>query len=147
MNAISLDCFSKVVAELKTGLSREYDRGVNRDLSQQRHQQVFKRNITKVLQAIYRQALTELQRLTFEDENQGDEKIREQELGPELLRCFDGVIEEIILYALHKHRSSCALSNFPDEHNPSPDYIAQVIEETSRDWAAFVRQVNMTVVN
>ena len=141
--------FRGMVSGLKTGMTRQYDRGVNRDLSQQRYEHVFKRNVTMVLREIYQQALAELQQLAFDKKCLESEKNKDQgtDLSSELLQSFDGVIEELILYALQKHRGSCALSNFPAEHNPSKDYISDVIEGVSQDWSAFARQVNIAVAS
>jgi monoamine oxidase len=147
INAINLASFSNAVNGMKAGIKHAYDRGVNRDLSQQQYQDVFRRNVTRVLREIYQQALAKLQQLTLEKESVGSEQSKEKhnDLCTMLLQSFDGVIEELILYALHKHRSSCALSNFPAEHNPGADYITEVIEEASRDWSAFAQQVNNMV--
>lgn len=38
-------------------------------------------------------------------------------------------------YVITQHRTSCALSNFPDEHKP--DYIAEVIQLTEMEFADF----------
>lgn len=144
VNDVRLAGFRDTVIRLKAGMKHAYDRGVNRDLSQQRYQQVFRRNVTTVLRETYQQALAEWQQQPFENESQGNQKNLDQghELSPKLLQNFDGVIEELILYALKKHRGSCALSSFPDEHNPSAEYLSEVIDETSRDWSAFTLQVN-----
>lgn len=138
-----LTSFHDVVANLQSGMKREYDRSVNRDLSQQQYQDVFRRNVTMVLKSIYQQSLNSLEQLLIEDGSADKQELnRGQELSSKLLQSFDGVIEELIIYALQKHRSSCALSNFPDEHNPSEEYLSEVIEETSRDWSAFTMRFN-----
>lgn len=146
-NTIKLADFRNAIDELKAGMKREYDRGVNRDLSQQRNQDVFRRNVTTVLRENYQQALARLQQLMFENGSPANKQSEDQDhaLSAKLLQSFDGVIEELIVYALQKHRSSCALSNFPDEHHPSEAYLAKVIEDTSRDWSAFAVQVNNMV--
>lgn len=148
-NAIYLTNFRNTVNDLSAGMRREYDRSVNRDLSEQQFQDVFRRNITMVLRETYQQALARLQQLTHENEGLSNKQTKDQhqELSLTLLQSFDGVIEELIVYALQKHRSSCALSNFPDEHNPSEAYLSEVIEETSRDWSHFTLQVNNLLAN
>jgi hypothetical protein len=143
INKINLARFQIEVTDLQSGMRREYDRSVNRDLSQQQYQYVFRRNVTMVLRDIYQQVLSSLEQLLLETDSADNQKInRDMELSSKLLQSFDGVIEELIIYALQKHRSSCALSNFPDEHNPSEEYLSEVIEETSRDWSAFTMQIN-----
>ena len=133
--------FDQYVAGLTPGINRQYDRGVNKDLSQQKWQGLFKRNVAFVLKQTYEDSLKYLQHLSME--NKG--VVLEQQLlniVEQILHPFEDLRNELIQYALYKHRTSCALSNFPEEHNPSQDYINEVIEITSRDWKIFTFQVN-----
>jgi hypothetical protein len=141
----NLTDFEQYVTQLKQSMKRLYDRSVNKDLSQQNWQDLFKRNVTSVLQQAYKDGLAQLQSVSFgadssETEN-GFSKATVQALKP-----FDGFVDELVQYALQKHRTSCALSNFPDEHNPSQDYIAEVLQETAKDWQEFTLQVNAVVL-
>jgi len=133
--------FANTVQGIRVGIKRQYDRSVNKDLSQQNSQDLFLRNVTAVLQQVYQEALAKLQQLPLSELGL-ESKDGSAEFITQLQKPFDGMIEELIHYALQKHRSSCALSNFPDEHNPSPEYLAQVIDTTSWDWSAFILQVN-----
>jgi hypothetical protein len=140
-SAASLAGFHQYVNDLKQTAKRQYDRNINKDLSSQNWQNLFKRNVVAVLQQVYEASLVQLGTLHF-----GTEKMESEDgfspIAIQALKPFDGVVDDIIQYALQKHRTSCALSNFPDEHNPSEDYIAEVIQETGRDWQAFASQVN-----
>jgi hypothetical protein len=138
--AMNLAGFEHYVMGLLPGIKRQYDRGVNRDLSQQQWQDLFQRNVTAVLQQTYQEAFTQLQQMATEREDPqalapGDDLTRQ------ILKPFHILIDELIQYAVQKHRSSCALSNFPEEHNPSQAYIAQVLHDIDRDWSAFVSKV------
>lgn len=137
--ALRLDDLERHVSSLLPGIKRQYDRGVNRDLSRQQWQDLFKRNITVVLQQAYQDALIQLQQLASERENLSEKK-KDGRLE-QVLTAFHMLIDELMQYALQKHRSSCALSNFPEEHNPSQAYIAQVLQQVDRDWSAFESQV------
>ena len=120
------------IASLMPGAKRQYDRNVNRDLSQQNASGTFERNIIAVLNETYEAALKHLQRLpagTIESS------------ATEIRHSFDEFIAELIQYALQKHRSSCALSNFPQEHNPAKDYISAVLTEVQAEWNRFVLQI------
>lgn len=143
-NTTSLAHFDQYVAELKQRVKRQYDRGVNRDLSRQNWRDLFKRNITAVLKQAYEDSVIQLQSMDFDPERaeleNGFSSLAVQTLTP-----FNGFIEDLMQYALQKHRTSCALSNFPEEHQPSEDYVAEVIQETARDWQAFALQVNNIV--
>lgn len=133
--------FHDFVEGQRRAIKRQYDRSVNKDLSQQNSQDLFGRNVSVVLQQVYQQALMELRRLSFPESDLESADGRE-EFATQLLKPFDGMIEELIQYALQKHRSSCALSNFPAEHNPSPEYLERVIAAASREWSLFAAQVD-----
>lgn len=122
------------VSAQKANARRRYDRKVNMDLSRQNSQQLFKRNITAVLNQCFDETRCEMQRQQEAAHEGGVVKA----WLPQLLAEYEGLIDDLIDYALNKHRSSCALSNFPEEHNPSRDYLAEVLSQVSRDWSAFV---------
>ena len=141
-NTTSFADFGQYVTGLRQLMKRQYDRNVNRDLSRQNWQKLFKRNLTSVLKQAYEDSLAQLQSVYYEPQELQAEK---GELIIEALKPFDGFVEELVQYALHKHRTSCALSNFPDEHRPSSDYMVEVIQETAKDWQVFVTGVETIV--
>jgi hypothetical protein len=132
----SQDNFLQYITGLKPGMKRQYDRHVNRDLSQQNSQGVFRRNIIVVLDEVYDVVLKKLKQSPS-----GTIEVS----TTEILGAFDGFIEELIQYALQKHRGSCALSNFPEEHNPDKHYIAEVLAEVQKGWNAFTFQVERII--
>ena len=121
----SLESFSQYVAQLKQGMKRQYDRNINKVLSSQNWNDLFKRNVIAVLKQTYQDSLLQLQEASVSPckaQQQGFSA-----LAIQTLQVFNGMVDELLLYALQKHRSSCALSNFPPEHNPSEAYIDEVI--------------------
>lgn len=144
-NAANFAGFTGYVAQLKQSMKRQYDRGVNKDLSQQNWQDLLKRNVTWVLKQGYKDALSHLQSMTFAPQGVSAEK-DDSPLSVQALKPLDGLIDELMQYALQKHRTSCALSNFPDEHKPSQDYIADVLQQADKDWQEFVWQVKAAVL-
>jgi len=139
-NTTNLAGFEQYVTKLKQSIKRNYDRSVNKDLSQQNWQGLFKRNVTAVLQQAYKDALVQLRTVSFVPDGEMADGI--SRISVQALKSFDALIDELMQYALQKHRTSCALSNFPDEHKPSQEYIAEVIQEAEQDWRDFVSQVN-----
>lgn len=106
------------------GLKRGYQRGVNRDLSQHQCEGLFER-----------QTLALIDNLMAESDgllNQAEQKTEKpwQELQARLQEHKN----ELVQYALHFNRTSCALSNFPDEHTPSSDYITSVLIQIETKW-------------
>ncbi len=126
--------FQAYATELKRCLPRQYERSINRDLSRQQSQDLFIRNVTATLQHAYDEALQRLRELPFTEANP-------KPSAQDVLQPFAGLSDELIQVALQKHRTSCALSNFPDEHKPNRDYIAAVLEAVEKDRLAFAARV------
>lgn len=143
-NATSLAGFSQYVSELKQTVKRQYDRNINKDLSRQNWQGLLRRNVIIILQQVYEDSLVQLQTVYFNPEKMEVENGISQ-FAIQALKPFDGFIDGVIQYALQKHRTSCALSNFPEEHNPSEDYIVEVFQQAVKDWQAFASKVNTLV--
>lgn len=137
----SLEIFFQYVTELKQGIKRQYDRNINKDLSRQNWQDLFKRNVTSVLQQAYNDSLVKLRAASLNPEK-AESQHQFSSLAIQALKPFEGLVDDTMQYALQKHRSSCALSNFPDEHQPNAEYIAEVTQETDQDWRAFASEVN-----
>jgi len=144
--ATSLANFEHYVNELRPVIRRQYDHCVNNDLSQQNWQNLLKRNTVEVLKQVYDHSLTQMQQLSPDLIKTRKVKKACQTSGQDnILKYFDGFMEEFIQYAIQKHRSSCALSNFPQEHNPSREYIADVLLEANHEWEHFVFQTRSII--
>lgn len=113
---------------LRQQIQRQYDRAVNRDLSRQNWQGLFGRNVRQVLQDLYAELLMQ----------------SEQGMDEDALQQISSLPETLMQYALQKHRTSCALSNFPEEHMPDSAYVAEVIQITEQDWQAFLLKLDST---
>ena len=114
---------------LKAQARREYDRAINRDLSRHQFEGMLKRNITTVLQQVYKQAIEDVNNLVTDNH---------EHIVNVVIRALDGFGADMMGYVLQKHRGSCAISNFTMEHNPSPAYINETLEQLEKDWQAFV---------
>jgi monoamine oxidase len=141
IDSTSLESFFQSITELKQGIKRQYDRNINKDLSRQNWQDLFKRNVTSVLQQAYNDSLIKLRAASLSPET-AESQHQFSSLAIQALKPFEGLVDDLMQYALQKHRTSCALSNFPDEHQPSIEYIAEVTQETDQDWRAFASEVN-----
>ena len=141
LNAASLAQFSRAVAGYKVSMQRLYQQKLATDLSQQQWHECFQRNVLFVLEHVYDQALAELINLAFDSSlyhvNRGFSQLTQQ-----VLAIFDGFTDEFLLFVVDKHRTSCALSNFPDEHKPDKTYVNQVKREIAVLWQNFALNVN-----
>ncbi len=99
-------------------MNRNYLRAINRDLARHNSKDLFLRNVMGVL----RDALTEIQR------NPLIESVDSDLLHTRLCQLNQDFIDA----AVKHNRSSCAVSNFPQEHNPPNTVIAQVLSQCER---------------
>ena len=129
-------------------LKREYQRGINRDLSQHQWQGMFARQLANCMGQLFNyssqlhaQLLNPTQDGTLENtttENCGANPGKNH--SDQLTTLTAQTKETLIEFALHHNRSSCALSNFPDEHLPSGEYLASALAETERLWQQWLQQ-------
>jgi monoamine oxidase len=94
-----------------------------------------------VLEQTYDEALAYLKTLPFDSAGASVNRGL-SELTKHVLAAFDGFIDEFILFVVDKHRTSCALSNFPDEHKPDKTYLHQVRHDIAGLWQTFALDVN-----
>ncbi len=141
LNAASIGEFSRFISEQKPGMKKQYDHLLAHDLSHQQWDGCFQRNVLIVLEKTYQDALTHLKTLPFDHSastvNQGL-----SDLAKAVLAKFDGFIDEFLLLVVDKHRTSCALSNFPDEHKPDQVYLSAVRSDIALLWRNFALDVN-----
>lgn len=140
-NADSIAEFCRHVAQQKPALKKRYDDLLAADLSAQQWDGCFQRNVLKALEQVYSQALAQLQGLPFDA---GESPVEQglSALTKQALAAFDGFIDEFLLMVVDKHRTSCALSNFPDEHKPDKAYVNQVKRDIAGLWQNFALEVN-----
>ncbi|NOV29880.1 amine oxidase [Methylomonas sp. ZR1] len=141
LNANSIGEFSRFIIEQKANMKKQYDQLLAHDLSHQQWDGCFQRNILIVLEKTYQDALAQLKTLPFDHTgstvNQGL-----ADLTKSVLAVFDGFIDEFLLMVVDKHRTSCALSNFPDEHKPDQVYLSAVRSDIALLWRNFALDIN-----
>ena len=140
-NAASLDAFNRFLAARKAALLPQYEKLLAADLSRQQWQACFQRNVLAVLEPFYDDALQHLQALPF-DASQCPIDKGMSDLTRQVLATFQGLIDEFLLLVVDKHRTSCALSNFPDEHKPDKDYVDDVKRDVAALWRNFAINTN-----
>lgn len=116
-NADSIAQFCRYIAERKPVLKKQYEQLLAQDLSRQQWDGCLQRNVLTVLEQAYDEALAFVKTLPLDSAaspvNQGLSDLTRQALS-----AFDGFVDDFLLFVIDKHRTSCALSNFPDEHKP-----------------------------
>lgn len=140
-NADSIDQFCRHIAEQKPLLKKHYEQLLAQDLSRQQWDGCFQRNMLAVLEHTYDEALAFVQTLPFDSAASPVNKGL-SDLTKQTLRAFDGFVDEFLLFVVDKHRTSCALSNFPDEHKPDKAYVNEVKRGIAGLWQNFALTVN-----
>ena len=141
VNNTSFAQFQEYLDQCKSRMKTSYHESLAQDLSRQQWDGCFQRNVLAVLSTTYEDALKHLKTLPFADGAVGVD-CGMSALTQRLISAFDGFIDEFLLFAVDKHRTSCALSNFPDEHKPSNDYINEVKREIAGHWREFALGAN-----
>jgi monoamine oxidase len=140
-NTTQIDEFSAYLAERKTALKQQYQKRLAEDLSRQQWQDCFQRNVLAVLEPFYDDALRQIQSLPF-DASLAAVNNGKSDLTPQVLATFQGLVDEFLLFVVDKHRTSCALSNFPGEHKPDKDYVDVVKRDIAVLWRNFAINTN-----
>lgn len=140
-NDVSMVQFRDYLNQRKSGMKTTYQERLARNLSRQQWNGCFQNNVVDVLAETYLDALAYLQSLPFSG-GAADVDRGMSSLTRRLIPVFDGFVDEFLLFAVDKHRTSCALSNFPDEHKPSDDYVDAVKREVAEKWRDFALSAN-----
>ncbi|MDD2723361.1 MAG: amine oxidase [Methylovulum sp.] len=145
INADSIAQFHDFIAGQKPQLQNLYGQLLAQDLSRQQWDGCFQRNVLVVLERAYDDALAYLKSLTLDGALSGVNRGL-SDLTKALLTAFDGFVDEFLLFVVDKHRTSCALSNFPDEHKPDQAYVNEVRRSIAGLWQDFALDVNAYVL-
>ena len=140
-NADSLMQFHQYICARKTAMKKQYEALLALDLSRQQWDGCFQRNLLAVMEQTYDEALGSLQALPFDS---GGVPVNRglSDLTKQVLAEFDGFVDEFLAVVVDKHRTSCALSNFPDEHKPDKAYVDAVKRDIAVLWQNFALNVN-----
>ncbi|HEY9191509.1 MAG TPA: hypothetical protein VIO81_01410, partial [Methyloversatilis sp.] len=118
-----------------------YRQGVARALAAQQGMDLTRTVLLDVVGRIYAEALTQIDRLSFDTRTLPVEQGR-CALTPAVLAPFSGFSDALIAAAVAHNATSCAISNFPDEHRPAADYQRQIRHELALAWRSFALSVN-----
>lgn len=141
VNAASLARFSAwVAAQTEAAFDDYYDR-VHRSLSSQQREQLTQRAMLAAIEQVYSQAIGVLESLPFDVTKVPVERGRSA-LTPEVQKPFGDFMQKLLDDVIAFNRTSCALSNFPDEHNLSKEYVQTILRDVAAAWQAFSLSAN-----
>lgn len=145
VNKQSIDTFKSWVASQKEPLFHSYRRLLNLGLSRQQRDQLTQRAMLGAMEQLFGNALAELDSLPFDTSAVEVVKGR-SDLTPLVQSAFDGIMQGLLNNVVEFNRTSCALSNFPDEHHLSKEYIQVILRDLAAAWAEFSRSANSIFV-
>ncbi len=140
-NTDALGEFERYITEYKPALKQHYQKLLAEDLSRQQWQGCFQRNVSAVLEKFYDDTLHQLHSLPFDASHYAVNNGM-SDLTRQVLAAFQGLTDEFLLFVVDKHRTSCALSNFPDEHKPDQAYVNDVKRDIAELWRDFALNIN-----
>jgi monoamine oxidase len=140
-NEDALQRFDRWMRQQREDSLQRYRSQVHEALSQQRDEQLTQRALLGALGSLYAEALAELRRLPLATAGLALEQGRHA-LTPRVLQPFMGLSDELLDEAVRFNRTSCALSNFPYEHQPDPQYVKTIRRDLAAAWQDFALQVN-----
>lgn len=140
-----LAIFNGWVAEQRAAAFRRYRSFLNQYLASQQREQLTQRALLGAVEQIYSEALDQLGALPFDAGAVGIHNGR-SDLTPDVLACFEGFNKALLDAATAFNRMSCALSNFPYEHQPDGDYVKTIMRDLAAAWREFALGANAVLV-
>lgn len=143
-NAASLGQFGEWVGTQQPAAFERYRRLFQQDLALQRHQQLTQRSVLTAMEQTYGEALAQLEQLPLTDATPAQQG--RSSLTPLVLAPFSGFNKSLLEQVVAYNRSSCAISNFPDEHQVPPDYLETIARDLAAAWREFALAANQLLL-
>ena len=145
-NTVCLARFGEWVLVLRAGAPERYRRHLHRYLAAQSKEQLTQRAVLDTVEQVYSEALDRLGSLPFDTTVVGVQRGR-CDLTPSVLEPFDGFNMWLLEDVLRFNRESCAISNFPGEHEPAQDYVETISRDLAAAWREFAINVNKVLLS
>ena len=137
---MALEDFAPWVAQQRSRAFAAYEGQLKQALSGHRSQDLTRHCLLATVQGLYGESLAYLQTLGFPQQpTSGTDGTA---LTRAALAAFEGFNEELLGQALAFNRTSCAMSNFPDEHQPGADYLNLIRADLRDAWRRFAFDVH-----
>jgi len=140
-NTACLAQFGAQVASLRPLAIERYRQHLQRYLAAQTKEQLTQRALLDTVEQVYSEALDRLGALPIDTTDVSIEHGR-CDLTPSVLSAFDGFNSALLEEVAQYNRGSCAISNFPNEHDPAQDYIDTIARDLAAAWREFAINVN-----
>lgn len=114
---------------------------LNRSLALQQREQLTQLAVVGAAEQLYAEALARLAATDWALQHVGSAQGR-SDLTPMLLAPFSGFSKALLEAAVAFNQTSCAISNFPHESAPAPDYVAAIVRDLAAAWREFALNAN-----
>lgn len=145
-NDACLARFGELVAALRTGAIDRYRQHLQHYLAAQAKEQLSQRALLDTVEQVYSAALDQLGTLPFDTTAVGVQQGR-CDLTPSALEPFSGFNSALLEEVIQFNRGSCAISNFPEEHDLGKDYVDTISRDLAAAWREFALNVNTLLLN
>lgn len=137
--------FTAAVQDLRVLSGQRYRAQLVRLLSAQQHEQLTQRALLAAADQTYSEALALLD--SFAPWRGAVHTAQGRHaLTPVLLKAFDGWNKALLDDALAHNATSCALSNFPQDHRPDADLLRAITRDLAAAWREFALELNARLV-
>jgi monoamine oxidase len=135
--------FADKVRSLREMAPQRYRQHLTRLLSEQQSDLLTQRALLAAADQVYSVSLACLDDLLPAlDAASGEVTQGRHALTAALLAPFDGWNKGLLDAALKHNATSCALSNFPDEHQPDADMLRAITLDLAAAWREFALELN-----
>jgi monoamine oxidase len=141
INAASLARFGAWVATQGDTIFDSYRHRLNRSLADQQREQLTQRAVLESMEDVFDNALAVLNDLEFDLDAVTVERGRSS-LTPGVQQPFGDLMQSVLDDVVAFNRTSCALSNFPDEHHLSREYYQVILRDIAAAWLEFSLAAN-----
>ncbi|WGJ13180.1 FAD-dependent oxidoreductase [Methylocapsa sp. D3K7] len=146
LNAASLARFREWVSGQTDAVFESYRHRLNRGLAQQQRDQLTQRAVLGAIEEVYSKALDMLDGLPFDMSGIGVERGRSA-LTLEVQAPFRDVMKAVLDDVTAFNATSCALSNFPEEHHLSKAYLQTILRDIAAAWQEFSLAANALLLS
>jgi monoamine oxidase len=146
VNAASLAQFNAWVSKQRDAAFDSYRLRLSRSLASQEKEQLTQRAMLGSVEEVWGKALDVLNGLSFDTSSVPVEKGRSG-LTPEVQKPFRDFIQSLVDDVVAFNRTSCALSNFPDEHHVSKEYMQVIYRDIAAAWQEFSISANRLLLD
>jgi monoamine oxidase len=140
-NQRSLERFGAWVKSKQASTFVSYRQRLNYALSHGQKEQLTQRAMLGAMEAVFVDALTLIEELPFNHEGVAVERGR-SDLTPKIQAAFEGFIQELLDAIVAFNQTSCALSNFPEEHRLAKDNVSTTLRDVGAAWREFSLAAN-----